>query len=50
MAYHHFDNKIGFAKETGRIMKTDAYLYIVDPKFPTIIRQLINFKLRYIGL
>lgn len=50
MAYHHFDNQIGFAKEASRVMKLGAYLYIVDPKFPKIMRKLMNSVLKLIGI
>lgn len=42
MAYHHFSDKKGFAKEAARILKTGGYLYIADPFFPFIIRKIIN--------
>lgn len=42
MAYHHFSDKKGFAKEAARILKTGGYLYIIDPYFPFIIRKTIN--------
>ena len=50
MAYHHFDDKISFAEEAGRVMKIGAYLYIVDPKFPKIIRIIMNSTLKQIGI
>ncbi len=46
MAYHHFDDKNGFAKEVSRILKADGYLYITDPRFPLIIRKSLNLALR----
>jgi ubiquinone/menaquinone biosynthesis C-methylase UbiE len=42
MAYHHFSDKAGFAKEAARILKVGGYLYIVDPRFPFLIRKTIN--------
>ena len=42
MAFHHFSDKRGFAKEVSRILKPDGCLYIVDPYFPSIIKKLIN--------
>lgn len=45
MAYHHFDDKKGFAKEASRILKLNGYLYITDPRFPLVIRKLLNFAL-----
>ena len=46
MAYHHFSNKSGFAREAARILKTSGYLYIADPRLPFIIRKIINSLLR----
>lgn len=42
MAYHHFSDKTGFAKEASRILRTGGNLYIADPKFPFPIRKVIN--------
>lgn len=42
MAYHHFSDKSGFAREAARILKTGGYLYIADPRLPLIIRKIIN--------
>jgi len=42
MAYHHFDNKEGFAKEAARVLKPGGMLYIVDPRFPWLIRKTMN--------
>jgi ubiquinone/menaquinone biosynthesis C-methylase UbiE len=46
MAYHHFADKQGFAKEISRIIKPGGSLYITDPRFPSIIRKPLNFALR----
>lgn len=46
MAYHHFSDKEGFAKEAARILKSDGCLYIADPNFPFIIRKAINGVLK----
>jgi ubiquinone/menaquinone biosynthesis C-methylase UbiE len=46
MAYHHFDDKKGFAKEAARILKPGGCLYISDPRFPWIIRKPLNTALR----
>jgi len=47
MAYHHFSDKAGFAKEAARIIRPGGRLYIADPCFPGIVRVLMNgfFKL-----
>jgi ubiquinone/menaquinone biosynthesis C-methylase UbiE len=47
MAYHHFADRAGFAKEAARILKPGGRLYIADPHLPFIIRKIMNgfFKL-----
>lgn len=45
MAFHHFPDKIAFAKEAARILKTGGKLYIADPKFPLPVRKVINTAL-----
>lgn len=42
MAYHHFSDQRGFAKEAKRILKPGGCLYIADPRFPAIIRKPMN--------
>lgn len=42
MAYHHFSDKAGFAREAARVLKPCGVLYIADPKFPFVIRKGIN--------
>lgn len=42
MAYHHFPDKDGFAKEASRIIRQNGTLYIADPNFPLPIRKIIN--------
>ena len=43
MAYHHFPDKDGFAKEASRIIRQNGTLYIADPNFPLPIRKIMNF-------
>ena len=50
MAYHHFDNKEGFAREASRLLKQDGILYIADPRFPWLIRKTLNGFLRLIHI
>lgn len=50
MAYHHFPNKTGFAKEAARLIKPGGKLYISDPKFPYLVRKLINAVLKGLGI
>lgn len=45
MAFHHFPDKIAFAKEAARILKIGGKLYIADPKFPLPVRKVINTAL-----
>jgi ubiquinone/menaquinone biosynthesis C-methylase UbiE len=47
MAYHHFADRAGFAKEAARLLKPGGRLYIADPRLPFIIRKILNglFKL-----
>lgn len=42
MAYHHFADKKGFAREAARVLKHGGVLYIADPKFPFAVRKTIN--------
>jgi ubiquinone/menaquinone biosynthesis C-methylase UbiE len=48
MAYHHFSEKEGFAKEAARVLKSGGALYIADPRFPFAIRKTLNGLLRLI--
>ena len=50
LAYHHYDNKEGFAKEAARVLKPGGVLYIADPRFPWLIRKTINGFLRLIRI
>jgi len=46
LAYHHFADREGFAKEASRIIKPGGHLYITDPRFPWIVRKPLNFAMR----
>ncbi|MCL2137210.1 MAG: class I SAM-dependent methyltransferase [Coriobacteriia bacterium] len=46
LAYHHFADKEGFAKEAARILKPQGALYIVDPRLPWAIRKPMNTALK----
>lgn len=46
MAYHHFSDKAGFAREAARVLGPGGVLYIADPKFPFVIRKGLNGVLR----
>lgn len=47
MAYHHFSDKEGFAKEAARVLKSGGSLYIADPRFPYVVRKTINAVLHH---
>lgn len=47
MAYHHFPDRKGFAKEAARILKPGGLLYIADPRFPAAIRKPLNAVMRH---
>jgi ubiquinone/menaquinone biosynthesis C-methylase UbiE len=42
MAYHHFADRAGFAKEAARLLKPGGRLYIADLRLPFIIRKIMN--------
>ncbi len=42
MAFHHFSNRDGFAREAARITKAGGLLYIADPRFPWPVRKILN--------
>ena len=45
MAYHHFPDPEGFAKECARLLKRGGRLYLADPKLPFPARQVLNTAL-----
>ena len=50
MAYHHFTDKAGFAREAARILKPGGYLYIADPSFPGVVRRTMNTASRLLNI
>ena len=50
MAYHHFSDSIGFAKEAARLLKPGGCLYITDPRFPFIVRKTMNGIFRFFNV
>jgi len=50
MAYHHFSDKAGFAREAARILKLGGCLYIADPSFPGVARKMMNTVSRLLNI
>ena len=42
MAYHHFPNQAKFRSEAWRVLKPGGSLYVCDPRFPWIVRSILN--------
>lgn len=50
MAYHHFENKIGFIKEADRVLKQDGSLYLTDLRLPKYLRQIANGLMKHLNV
>ena len=50
MAYHHFENKIGFAKEANRVLKREGSLYMADLRLPKYLRKTINVLMKHLNV
>lgn len=50
MAYHHFENKDGFAKEACRVLKQGGSLYIADLRLPKYMRFLVNELMKHLNI
>jgi ubiquinone/menaquinone biosynthesis C-methylase UbiE len=50
MAYHHFENKIGFAKEAYRVLKQGGSLYVVDLRLPKCLREVANALMKHLNV
>jgi len=50
MAYHHFADRAGFAKEAARLLKHGGCLYIADPRLPFVIRKTVNGFFRLVNV
>lgn len=42
MAYHHFENKEGFAKECIRVLKDNGDLYVAELRMPELMKNFFN--------
>lgn len=49
MAYHHFPDQQKFREEAMRILKMGGRLYICDPRFPALVRGLLNTLFKEAG-
>ena len=49
MAYHHFADQKGFREEARRVLKPNGWLYICDPRFPWLVRTVLNTCFREAG-
>ena len=50
MAYHHFENKIGFAKEAQRVLKQGGSLYLADLRLPKYLRKVANGLMKHLNV
>ena len=50
MAYHHFGNKEGFAREAARVLPQGGTLVIADPHFPLVVRSALNRFFRLVRI
>lgn len=50
MAYHHFENKMGFAKEVERVLKQGGSLYVADLRLPKWLREVANGLMKHLNV
>ncbi|MDR1078055.1 MAG: methyltransferase domain-containing protein [Propionibacteriaceae bacterium] len=50
LAYHHFQDQAGFAREARRVLKADGRLMIAEPRWPAPLRGLLNAAFRRRGV
>ena len=50
MAYHHFADRSGFAKEAARLLKHGGHLYIADIRLLSVMRKVLNWFFRLINV
>lgn len=50
MAYHHFNNKSGFAKEAYRVLKEGGSLYVTELRLPKCLRVAANGLMKHFNV
>lgn len=50
MAYHHFENRIGFAKEASRVLKQGGSLYLAEFRLPKCVRKVTNELMKHLNI
>jgi ubiquinone/menaquinone biosynthesis C-methylase UbiE len=50
MAYHHFENKRGFAQEASRVLAEGGSLYVVDLRLPKYLRKVVNGLMKHLNI
>ena len=50
MAFHHFSNRKGFAKEAARVLRKGGLLYIAELNLPELVRTPLNLLFKTLGV